>query len=131
LGEDLYQATRFHRQSTGTIGGLDVADPKLDFADWFAVVATALVSGIGGAMAWFNSSKKRMDARMDFLEADMRKWDESHAKHSTDIAVMETCQENTEKHLADIGLTTRDTNEKIEVLSRTVTQVLLAIQAKK
>ena len=104
---------------------------KLDFADWFTVVATALVSGVGGAMAWFNSSNNKRDARMDFLEADMRKWDESHAKHSTEIAVMETCQENTARQLESIGQTTRDTNENLKELSQTVTQVLLAIQAKK
>jgi hypothetical protein len=95
------------------------------------VVATALVSGVGGAMAWFNSSNNKRDARMDFLEADMRNWDAAHAKHSTDIAVIETCQEATAKHLESIWQTTRDTNENLKELSQTVTQVLLALQGKK
>ena len=104
---------------------------KLDFADWFTVVATALVSGIGGAMAWFNSSNNKRDARMDFLEADMRNWDAAHADHKTQLAVIQNCQKNTENNLEAISLTTRDTNEKIEVLNQTVMKALLAIQAKK
>ena len=109
-----------------------MADPtRLDFSDWFAVVATGIVSGIGGAMAWFNSSKHRLHTRMTEMEQTMGTWNEKHAHHSTDIAVVQTCQENTAKQLELIGITTRDTNENLKELSQTVTQVLLAIQAKK
>jgi ABC-type nickel/cobalt efflux system permease component RcnA len=109
-----------------------VADPsKLDFSDWFAVVSAALVSGVGAAMAWFSAGKNRMNARLDFLEADMRQWDQKHADHTTEIAVVQTCQENTARQLEEIGITTRDTNENLKELSQTVTQVLLAIQGKK
>jgi len=109
-----------------------VADPsKLDLSDWVSIIGSSCIAGVGAAMAWFNGSKNKLHARLDFLEADMRKWDESHAKHSTEIAVVQTCQENTAMQLEAIGLTTRDTNENLKELSQTVTQVLLAIQAKK
>jgi hypothetical protein len=109
-----------------------VADPtKLDFADWFSVVVAAIVSGVGAAMAWFSGSKRRIHGKIADVEAAMTLWNDRHAKHSTDIAVIETCQENTAKQLESISLTTRDTNENLKELSQTVTQVLLAIQAKK
>jgi ABC-type Zn2+ transport system substrate-binding protein/surface adhesin len=109
-----------------------VADPtKLDFSDWFTVVVAGIISGLGGAMAWFNSSNNKLHARLDIMEADMRQWDEKHAAHATEIAVVQTCQENTAQQLEAISATTRDTNENLKELSQTVTQVLLAIQAKK
>lgn len=109
-----------------------MADPtKLDFADWFSVVGTAIVSGIGGAMAWFSSSKRRMHGRINSLEAAMILWNEKHAVHTTEIAVVQTCQENTAKQLELINETTRDTNASIKELSQTITQVLLAVQARR
>jgi len=109
-----------------------VADPsKLDLSDWISIIGSSIIAGVGGAMAWFNGSKNKLHARLDFLEADMRKWDESHADHSTQIAVLTNCQDNTEKSLVQIKETTRDTNESIKDLSKTVTQVLLSIQERK
>ena len=109
-----------------------MADPaKLDISDWVSVIGSAVVAGIGASMAWFISSKNRLHARLDFVEADMRKWDEAHAGHTTDIAIMKTCQENTAERLETINQTTRDTNENLKELSQTVTQVLLALQQKK
>lgn len=102
-----------------------MADPtKLDFADWFSVVAAGILSGVGGAMAWFNSSKKELYRRVADMECTMN-------GHVTHLAVLETCQENTQKRLEEIVETTRDTNMNLKELSQTVTQVLLAIQAQK
>jgi hypothetical protein len=109
-----------------------VADPsKFDLSDWISIIGASALSGIGAAMAWFNSSKNRLNARLDFVEADMRKWDESHAGHTTEIAIVKTCQENTAERLEIINQTTRDTNENMKELSQTITQVLLALQQKK
>ena len=108
-----------------------MADPtKLDFADWFALVATAILSGIGGAMGWFSASKRRMHDRITGVETAMREWHEKHADHTTEIAVMKSCQENTAERLETINQTTRDTNESLKELSQTVTQVLIALQKK-
>jgi hypothetical protein len=109
-----------------------VADPsKLDFSDWFALISASILAGISGAMGWFSRTKRIMDERISKVEVSMRSWDGKHAEHSRDLAVVQTCQENTEKQLEAIVITTRDTNENLKELSNTVTQVLLAIQAKK
>ena len=113
-----------------------MADPsKLDFADWFTVIATAITggiaAGIGSAMAWFNKSKQELHTKMTTMEGEMRKWDEAHADHNTQLAVMQNCQKNTEDRLDTIGETTRDTNENLKELSKTMTDVLLAMQARK
>lgn len=109
-----------------------MADPsKLDLSDWISVIGASVLSGVGAAAAWFNSSKNRLHARLDFVEADMRKWDEAHAIHTTEIAIVKTCQENTAERLELINQTTRDTNENVKELNQTVTQVLLALQQKK
>jgi hypothetical protein len=102
-----------------------VANPTtFDFADWFSVVATAILSGVGGAMAWFNSTKKEINRRLESVEDSM-------SGHDTNLAVLQTCQENTEKRLDEIGETTRDTNQSLKDLSQTMTQALLALQGKK
>lgn len=102
-----------------------MADPtKFDFADWFSVVATALLSGVGGAMAWFNSTKKDIHRRLHSMETSM-------TDHHTNLAVLQTCQENTEKRLDEIGETTRDTNQSLKELSQMMTQALLALRGKK
>jgi hypothetical protein len=103
----------------------------MDLSDWISIIGSSIIAGVGGAMAWFNSSKNRLHARIDFLEADMRKWDESHADHTTQIAVLSTCQENTSRQLESINVTTRDTNDSVKELNKTITQALLAMQAKK
>jgi len=109
-----------------------VADPsKLDFADWFSVVVAAVLSGMAGAMGWFRGSKKDLESRMLEVETDMRNWDKANADHQTQLAVLQTCQSNTQERLGSIDETTRDTNQSLKELSQTVTQVLLAIQAKK
>lgn len=109
-----------------------MADPtRLDFADWFSVVATAIVSGIGGAMAWFASSKRDLYKKFAALEDNMKGFDAMHADHNTSLAVLQTCQRNTEERLEAIVETTHDTNQSLKELSQTVTQVLIAIQSQK
>ena len=60
----------------------------------------------------------------------MKSWQDMHADHNTDLAVLKTCQENTEQRLNEINETTRDTNQSLKEVSQTVTQVLLALQNK-
>jgi SpoVK/Ycf46/Vps4 family AAA+-type ATPase len=109
-----------------------VADPtKFDLSDWVSIIGASVLSGIGAAAAWFNSSKNRLHARLDFVEADMRKWDESHALHTTEIAIVKTIQENTSEQLEKINITTRDTNDNLKELSQQMTQILLSIQSRK
>ena len=99
-----------------------MADPnKLDFADWFSIVGTAIISGIGGAMAWFASSKRELQRRLTLVEDEMN-------GHKTNLAVLQTCQENTEKRLDEIGETTRDTNQSLKEMNQTITQLLMMLK---
>ena len=94
-----------------------MADPsKLDFSDWFAVAVAAIISGMAGAMGWFSSTTRKFDERIMGVEAEMHKWDAKHAVHSTDLAVVKTCQENTAERLAEITEATHDTNHKLDRL---------------
>ena len=109
-----------------------MADPtKLDFADWFSVVATAIVSGVAGAMAFFRQSNAKRDARSEQVRVEMAEWDKQQATHTTQLAVLTNCQENTSEALTEIKATTRDTNEALKELSTTLTQALLSIQEKR
>ena len=107
-----------------------MADHKLDLDDWFAVVVAALVSGVGGAMAWFNSSKRKMHERIDLLESNMREWDDRHADHNTQLAVLTTCQSNTVKQLEQISESTLEINRDVKALAERITQIVIAVQAK-
>lgn len=87
-----------------------MSDPtKLDFADWFAVVATAILSGIGGAMAWFNSTKKTILARVDTMERSVD-------AHVTQLAVIHTNQDHITNRLEEIREMTQDTSRKLDTL---------------
>ena len=101
---------------------------KLDLADWFSVIATAILSGISAAMGWFSYTKRKLVERIEGTEAAMKTLSKDYAEHGTQLAVLKTCQENTEKRLDEIGETTRDTNQNLKELNQTLTQVLLKIQ---
>jgi hypothetical protein len=84
--------------------GRDVSDPsKLDISDYFAAIVAAGVAGIGGAMAWFNNSKKDLNKRMndfnDRLDDHFTQDEERHREHSVGLATMQTNQENMHKGL--------------------------------
>jgi septation ring formation regulator EzrA len=48
--------------------------------------------------------------------------------HETRLAVVQSCQINTAERLSDIKDTTEQTNDKIDQVSRTLTDVLVAIK---
>lgn len=102
----------------------------LDTGDWIGLIVTCLIAGAGGAMAFFRRGTQKLNDRIDLVEEDMKEWDKLHAEHNTQLAVVKTCQENTQERLEQIDETTRDTNQSIKDLSNTLTQVLLAIQNK-
>jgi chromosome segregation ATPase len=104
-----------------------MADPsKLDFADWFAVVTTGLVTGIGGAMAWFSHQTKKMDERMGQVEENAEKWDARHAEHVTQLAVIHTNQDHMTERLDEIRTAANSTNEKLDELAGNIVKVLMS-----
>ena len=74
----------------------------LDLGDWLSLIAGGVLSGIGGAMAWFRGEKKLIHARMEKLEGDMQGYTEGHRDHTTQLAVIESCQRNTERRLDEL-----------------------------
>ena len=74
----------------------------LDLGDWLSLIAGGVLSGIGGAMAWFRGEKKLIYARMEKLEGDMQCYTEGHRAHTTQLAVIESCQRNTERRLDEL-----------------------------
>ena len=68
-----------------------MSDPQhLDAGDWLSVVTTSLLTGVGGAMAWFTGTKKKIESRMLTYE-------QTQANHTTDLAVIRS----TQNHLSD------------------------------
>ena len=94
-----------------------MSDPaKLDFSDWLQVAVGSMVSGIAAAMAWFSGEKRVMHDRMDKMEGAMRCWDESQSDHKTQLAVLETCQRNTEERLDELTDLGKTINGKLDAL---------------
>ena len=106
-----------------------MADPqKLDVGDWAAVVA--LVSaGVGSVMAWFRRGNQSRDARISLLEGTVY-GGPGQAGHETQLAVIRTCQENTNRNLEELKDTTKDTNEKVSELSERLMDVLVELKRK-
>ncbi len=74
----------------------EVSDPtKLDISDWFAAIVTGIIAGIGGAMAWFNGSKRDLNARMGEIDDKLEKHEKLDAdRHETQMIAMTTVQLN-------------------------------------
>lgn len=79
-------------------------------------------------MAWFRGEKKSMNEKIAILRTSMDDYERAHAEHATQIAVLETCQKNTELRLDSISEVTVDTNRKIDGLHDTLTDVLLTLK---
>lgn len=94
-----------------------MSDPsKLEFGDWVQVAVGSILSGTGAAMAWFSGEKKIINARMAKMEGDMKCWSESHAEHNTQLAVLETCQQNTSERLDELTDLGKTINGKLDAL---------------
>lgn len=83
-------------------------DPHLGTGDWLGIggLAASVVGAIVGGVRTMLGAR---DARLTTLE-------HGHHDQTTELAVLKTCQENTRDQLAQIRETTRDTNEKIDLL---------------
>ena len=100
------------------------SSPGLDLGNWVLELLTAaVIAAMGWIVAAFNRSKHQIEARVDALERDT-------GTHDTRLAVAQTCQENTERRLTEIKETTKDTNEKLDTLSNTLTAMLVALKTK-
>lgn len=73
-----------------------MSDPQhLDAGDWLAVAATSLVTGVGGAMAWFTGTKKKIESRM-------LNYEQTQATHTTDLAVIRITQDHLSERMDEV-----------------------------
>lgn len=82
--------------------------PHMNTSDWLGLgglAATIVGSVVGGVKGMLG----KRDERITALET-------GHHDQATQLAVLRTCQENTKVHLEQIRETTRDTNEKLDMV---------------
>lgn len=98
--------------------------------EFIALVGAAILAGIGGAMAWFRSQRKEIEADMDDLRCEMRSQVDEHRTNDRDIAVLQTEIRNNVERLDEINDATKETNRKLDKLSDALTNVLMAVNRK-
>ena len=76
-------------------------EPTVTMSDVITVVVTG-IAGVGSAMAWFSHAKKELHTRMAEMECKMEGFTDLHAEHSTQLAVVKSCQANTVLILAEL-----------------------------
>ena len=81
-------------------------------------------------MAWFRRGNQQRDARIQTLEATLY-GTPGQEGHDTQLAVLRTCQENTNRNLEELKDTTKDTNKKLEHVGQTLTDVLIELRSKR
>lgn len=93
------------------------------------VVVSVVLVGMGGAMGWFKWKHQQLNTRLDAVEGTVSRHvlesTKDYSNHTTQLAVIQTCQEETKRRLEGIEETTRDTNQKLDTLVR---DVITAIQ---
>ena len=102
-------------------------DANVTLPDPWAILES-VVSGILGAMGWFRYKHAELYTRLKVVEELMSthvlESTKDYGHHDTQIAVIQTCQEETKRRLEGIEENTRDTNSKLDTLIRDVLQVL-------
>jgi len=90
-----------------------MSDPsKIDISDYFAAAVAATLAGIGGAMTWFNSTKRNLNDRMtsqaERLEEHVRENEERHHAHTLAINTVTLNQEHMHERLDEIKVQIRE-----------------------
>jgi len=94
------------------------------------IAASAIMVGIGGAMAWFRSQRISIEADVNDLRCEIRSQIDDLHENDRDIAVMKTEIRNNVERLEEIHDSTKETNQKLDRLADTLTTVLLAVNRK-
>lgn len=77
-------------------------------------------------MAWFNHQTKETEERLKQIEANAETWNERHAEHVTQLAVIHTNQDHMTERLDEIRTAATTTNEKLDVLAENIVKVLMS-----
>ena len=98
-----------------------MAEPAgISLGEWLALGGSVVLSALGGALGGMKYGKAQLQLQIGRLGDTMN-------DHATELAVLKTCQANTEERLSEIRETTRDTNQEIKQLNQNLTQILLAM----
>jgi hypothetical protein len=94
-----------------------VNEPQVTPGEWLAIAVTSGVAGIAGAMSWFGKAKRELQLRMaqiDGPDGRMAVYESQHASLDKQIAIIETCQENTAETLHELKGLHADMNKKLD-----------------
>ena len=97
-----------------------MAEPTITLGEWLAAAVATILSALGGTLGGMKYGKSHLLGQIGVLKEDMN-------NHATELAVLKTCQANTEDRLSEIKDTTRDTNNEIKQLGQNITQILLSL----
>lgn len=88
-------------------------EQHLSPGDWLTVVATSLITGIGGAMAWFSGAKKELESRMAGYE-------ETQSDHKTELAVIHSNQDHLSNRMDEVRELGLSAHRKLDEVLREV-----------
>ena len=99
--------------------------PKgMELSDWLLFIITSMVSGVGTAMAWFRTAKKKMYERIAEMEGKISMHTDLHAKTATDMALLHLNQDHITERLEEIKETTARTRDTLD-------EVLIEVRSRK
>ena len=90
-----------------------MAEPKLDIGDWFQAGVAGVLAVIGAALPWMAGKAK---ARRDEVNAKLTAHNELLSQHVTQLALIESAQENVAQHLQEIKENMQQSAEKLDQL---------------
>lgn len=80
---------------------------SLDLTDWIMLVLSAILSGIGSAMAWLSRTRSTLFARLERVE-------QLQTAQQRDLAVLTANHEHVAEQFADLRLQLRELHRKLD-----------------
>ena len=97
-----------------------MVEPTITIGEWLAAAVATILSALGGTLGGMRYGKTQLLLQIGALRDDMN-------NHTTQLAVLKTCQANTEARLGEIKETTEATNAEVKQLNQNLTQILISM----
>ena len=97
-----------------------MVEPTITIGEWLAAAVATILSALAGTFGGMRYGKSQLIAEIGGLKVDMN-------THATELAVLKTCQANTEARLDEIKETIGDTNTEVKQLNQNLTQILISL----
>ena len=97
-----------------------MVEPTITIGEWLAAAVSTILAALAGTFGGMKYGKSQLIAQIGGLRTDMN-------NHATELAVLKTCQANTEERLAEIKETTEATNAEVKQLNQNLTQILISV----